>query len=404
MTDGRRVRSESEPEMNQHRWAAATGAGLSLLLAGCGQGLLGGGDSGDEEGPIVLGMVTPLSGDSAAIGPYMENGAQLAVNEINEEGGVLDRDLQLVVEDEACDPETAVAAANSLVSEGVVVSVGGYCSGATLPTLPVFGETGVPMVIPAANSTELVEQDLDHVFLINGTGSQQAEAAIAWITDLGAERVALVHDNTSYSLDIADLTAAGLEEGDGAEVAVVEGVNPGESDYSANVNTIVGSDPDLVYWSGYYQEGGLIIRQLRQAGYEGDIMVADGSVDGALGEIAGEEAVAGTYATMTQTPQTIEGADDWIASYEEAFGVAPGPYSTQAYDAVRVAAEAVGAAGSTESSEVIAALEAIDGFELFSGPLTFTDDHTLEAGGFVILQWEEEFVLEDPLEDLQAGA
>jgi branched-chain amino acid transport system substrate-binding protein len=372
---------------------------LSLALTACGQGLLGGGAGSGEEGPIVLGAALPLSGSSAAIGPFMQNGMQLAVNEINEAGGVLGRDLELNVQDDACDPGTAVAAANKLVSAGVVASVGGYCSGATLPTLPVFGRANIPMVIPAANSNELVDQGLEHVFLINGTGSQQAEAAITWMEKQGAQRVAAVHDNTSYSKDIAVLTADALAQPGAPELAVLEAVTPGESDYSANVNTIIGAQPDFVYWTGYYQEGGLLIRQLRQGGYTGPIMVADGSVDAALVQIAGAEPAQGVYATMTQTPQTIEGASDWIAAYREEFGGEPGPYSTQSYDAVRVVAEAIEQAGSTDGAAIIDALEAIDGFELFSGPLRFTEEHTLSSGGFVILRVSgNEFLLEDPLQ------
>jgi branched-chain amino acid transport system substrate-binding protein len=157
------------------------------------------------------------------------------------------------------------------------------------------------------------------------------------------------------------------------------------------------ANPELVYWTGYYQEGGLIINQLKKAGFTGQIMVADGSVDPSLSEIAGAGA-EGVFATMTQTPDTIEGAEDWIANYEDEFGSAPGPYSTQSYDAVRLAAEAIDKAGSTDGDKIIDALEGIDGFTMFSGPLKFTPEHTLSSGGFVILTIKDgKFVLEDDL-------
>ncbi len=371
----------------------------TLLASGCGGGLLSDEQDSDTDGPIVLGMITPFSGSSSAIGPYMENGAQLAVNEINADGGVDGRELKLVAEDGACDAKTAAAAANKLVTQKVHVSVGGYCSGATLPTLPIFNKAGVPMIIPAANSTELVDQGLDNVFLINGTGTQQADAALTYMEKVEATNVALIDDNTSYSVDIAKLTADLLEESGGPELAVHESITAGESDYSANVNSVLKTDPDFVYWTGYYQEGGLIIRQLRQAGYEGEIMVGDGSVDAKLLEIAGEQNAEGILATMTQTPDTIEGAEDWISDYEAEFGGEPGPYSTQSYDAVRLAAEAIKEAGSTDGDKVIDALEGIDGFEMFSGPLTFTEEHTLSSGGFQILSSQDgAFVLEDDLQ------
>jgi branched-chain amino acid transport system substrate-binding protein len=378
--------------------AAATTS--SLLATGCSGGVLGGGDKGSSSsGPIVLGMVTPLSGSSSAIGPYMKNGAQLAVDEINAKGGVLGRDLKLVVEDEACDPKTAVAAANKLISEGVDVSVGGYCSSATLPTLPIFHKANVPMIIPAANSDDLVNQHLNNVFLINGTGTQQADAAMKYFEKSGVRRVALMDDNTSYSTNISKLTASLLQRSGGPELAGKQSVTAGESDYSANVNAVLNTNPDLVYWTGYYQEGGLIIRQLRQAGYKGQIMVADGSVDKQLLDIAGSQNANGILATMTQTPDTIPGAGKWISDYKKKFNADPGPYSTQSYDAVRVAAEAIKRAGSTDGTKVIAALENLHGFPLFSGPLTFTKEHTLSSGGFQILVSSNGgFKLKDPLQ------
>jgi branched-chain amino acid transport system substrate-binding protein len=380
---------------------AALGVALTataLVTSACGQGILGGDDKKSDKGPILLGMDIPLSGSSADIGPYMKNGGQLAIDEINAKGGVLGRTLQRRAEDDACDPKTAVAAANKLVAAGITASVGGYCSGATLPTLPVFDRAKIPMIIPAANSTELVAQKLKHVFLVNGTGDQQAAAAMAWLTKSGAKKVAVLDDNTSYSKDIAVRTVAELDKPGAPDKSSLDAVNPGESDYSANVANVLKGHPDFVYWTGYYQEGGLILRQLRQAGYTGKFMVGDGSVDTKLVKIAGDKAAEGTYATMTQTPDTIEGAQGWIANYKQKFGAEPGPYSTQAYDAVRVAAEAIKNADSTDGDKIVTALEGISGFPLFSGPLKFTPQHTLTSGGFVILVVKGgKFTLQDAL-------
>ncbi len=357
---------------------------LGLGLSACGGDLTSGGSGDGGSGPVKLGMLTPLTGSSSAIGPNMRNGAQLAVDEINAKGGVKGRKLELTVEDEACDPKTAAAGAAKLVSDEIDISVGGYCSSATLPTLSRFNKAGIPMIIPAANSADLVAQKLPNVFLLNGTGIQQAEAAANFIKESSSTAVALLDDNTSYSTDITKRTEQNLRPMN-IEVANHQSVTAGESDYSGAVNAVMNAHADFVYWTGYYQEGGLIIKQLKAAGYAGKIMVADGSVDPKLIEIAGQQNAQGVFATMTQTPQTIPGGEGWIKSYQDKFGSAPGPYSTQAYDAVRVAAEAVRIAGSTDGQKVIKALEGIDGFKIFSGSLKFTPEHTLSEGGFDIL-------------------
>lgn len=386
-----------------HPWRRASAgttlaAAMAMLLASCGGGI-GGEGSESEEGPIKLGMLAPFSGSEAAFGDYMQNGAELAIQEINDEGGVDGRELELVVEDDACDATASVAAAQKLVTAGVAASVGGYCSGATLPTIPVFKDAGIPMVIPAANSNAIVGQG---AFMINGTGTQQAEAAITFATQLGVTKVAAINDQTDYSKDLADTFIGDAEEAGSFEVVHDGAVNPADKDFSANVKAVVDADPEFVYWTGYYQAGGLLTRQLREAGFEGTILVGDGTVDAQFAQIAGDGFTEDVYGTFTKTPDMLEGADDWIAAYKEiSGGEDPGPYSIQSYDAVRVVAEGMKEAGSTDGEAVNEAIAAIDGLELSSGPLKFTDEGTLSGGGFVIVTVgpEGSFVLHDDLQD-----
>ncbi|MDT0158818.1 branched-chain amino acid ABC transporter substrate-binding protein [Microbacterium sp. ARD32] len=380
----------------------AAAAGAIIITAGCSGGLAGGdgGDSGSSDGPIKIGMLAPFSGSESAFGDYMKNGAQLAVDEINDDGGIDGRELELLVEDGACDATTAVAAANKLVTNGIVASVGGYCSGATLPTLPIFDEAKIPMVIPAANSNELVSQHLPGVFLINGTGTQQAQAAVKYAQKSGAKVVATIDDATSYSADLAKSFGEQAEDA-GLTVKFQATVTPGENDYSAVATQLAKEKPDLVYWTGYYQEGGLIVRQATDAGYEGAFLVGDGSVDAKFAEIAGKGYTEHVLGTFTQTPDMIQGADSWIADYEKLAGGKPGPYSTQSYDAVRVVAQAMTDAKGTDFDDVVAAIEGLKDFKTFAGPLTFTDDHTLSGGGFVIVGIDPasgNFVLKDDLQ------
>jgi len=374
--------------------AAAVAASAALVLAGCSGGIAGGDDKGSGDGPIKLGMLAPFSGSEAAFGDYMKFGAQLAIDELNADGGVDGRKLELVTEDDGCDATAAVAAANKLVSAGVEGSVGGYCSGATLPTLPIFKDAGVPMVIPAANSTKLVGQG---AFLINGTGTQQAAAAVAYAKKLGAKSVVLIDDTTDYSVDLANEFE---KQADGLTIAKRESVNPDEKDFAANVNSVTGAKPDFIYWTGYYQAGGLLIKQLRGGGYDGTILVGDGSVDAQLAKIAGPSAIENVEGTFTRTPDMLEGGDKWVADYKKVAGADPGPYSMQTYEAVKVIAQAMKDAGSTDYDKVVDALKGLKDFPLLSGNLTFASDGSREGGGFVIVAPtgpDGAFVLKDDL-------
>lgn len=379
----------------------AAAAALVLATAGCSGGLAGGGDKASSDaGPIKLGMIAPFSGSESAFGDYMKNGAQLAVDEFNANGGIDGRKLELVVEDGACDATTAVAAANKLVTEGISVSVGGYCSGSTLPTLPIFDSAKIPMVIPAANSNKLVDAGLPGVFLINGTGTQQAQAAVKYAQKTGIKSVATVDDSTAYSVDLAKSFAEQAKAA-GLTVPFTSTVTPGESDYSAVATQLAKQQPEMVYWTGYYQEGGLIVRQATDAGFKGEFLVGDGSVDAKFAQIAGKGYTDKVLGTFTQTPDMLTGADTWIADYKKLAGAEPGPYSTQSYDAVRVAAQAIKDAGGTDFDKVVAGLKGLKDFKTFAGPLTFTDQGTRTSGGFVIVKIDPatgNFVLADDLQ------
>lgn len=373
---------------------SAVAASAALILAGCGGGLGGEGGGNSADGPIKFGMLAPFSGSEAAFGDYMKFGAQLAINEINADGGINGRDIELVTEDDGCDATQATAAAQKLVSAGVHGSVGGYCSGATQPTLPIFKDAGIAMVIPAANSTQLVGKG---AFMINGTGTQQAGAAVAYATKIGAQAIVLIDDNTDYSVDLANQVEE--QKGD-LNIVGRESVNPQEKEFSANITSALNKNPDFIIWTGYYQAGGLLINQFRQAGYDGEILVGDGSVDAQLAAIAGDSAIQNVVGTFTRTPDMLEGGEQWVADYKELAGSDPGPYSMQTYEAVQVLAHAMTEAGGTEYDAVIEALKGIDGFPLLSGDLTFAEDGSREGGGFVIVAPTGEggtFVLHDDL-------
>lgn len=373
---------------------SAVAASAALILAGCGGGLGGEGGGNSADGPIKFGMLAPFSGSEAAFGDYMKFGAQLAINEINADGGINGRDIELVTEDDGCDATQATAAAQKLVSAGVHGSVGGYCSGATQPTLPIFKDAGIAMVIPAANSTQLVGKG---AFMINGTGTQQAGAAVAYAAKIGAQAIVLIDDNTDYSVDLANQVEE--QKGD-LNIVGRESVNPQEKDFSANITSALNKNPDFIIWTGYYQAGGLLINQFRQAGYDGEILVGDGSVDAQLAAIAGDSAIQNVVGTFTRTPDMLEGGEQWVADYKELAGSDPGPYSMQTYEAVQVLAHAMTEAGGTEYDAVIEALKGIDGFPLLSGDLTFAEDGSREGGGFVIVAPTGEggtFVLHDDL-------
>jgi len=300
----------------------------------------------------------PTTGSEATYGQDMANAIDLAIGEINAKGGVLGKQLASTVGDDACDAQQAVNAASKLASSGVVGIVGGYCSGATIPTLQIFGDAKLPMIIPAANSTKLIPANPGNAFMINSTGNDQVAKAIEYFNAHGVNSIAIVNQGDAYSQDLADLTRKNWEES---------------------------GKTDAVFWTAYYADGGLLIRQLRERGYQGIIAVGDGSNSPELFKIAGP-AAEGVIAFSNPTAEFLPEAKAFADAYQAKYGTAPGPYSTLSYDAMNLLAAAIAAAGSTDSAAVIAALQASDFTAAISGPISFTPEKTLARSNFVVLE------------------
>ncbi len=332
---------------------------------------------------LKIGIMVPTTGSEATSGKDMENAIKLAAMEINDGGGVLGMKIDTMTGDDACDPQQGTAAATKLVSADVAAVVGGYCSGATLPTLKIYGDANVPFVIAAANSTKLIDANMGNAYQINSTGFDQVATAVALFEKQGAEKIAVIHQGDGYSEDLAKLTRDKWTEM-GKEVVAYEVVNKGEQDHSALVTRIKSKAPDAVFWTAYYADGALLIKQLRQAGYRNLIAVGDGSNSPKLLEIAGK-AAEGVYCFSNPTVDYLPAAKDFHANYKKAFNQEPDAYAALAYDGMKLMADAIERAGSTEKDAIIKALGETTAFTGIAGPVSFTDKNTLARSNFVTL-------------------
>jgi branched-chain amino acid transport system substrate-binding protein len=364
---------------------AVVAVALAGTLAGCGKA------AGPPTAPQVLrlGALVPLTGDSAPIGSGMVHAFQMAVDEANAEGGVLGRRVELVTGDDACDPGTAVVQANELVAKGITASVGGLCSAATVPTLKVFRAAGVPMIIPGANSTELLTPRYDSVFLLAGTTAIEAQHAVAWAQPLGARRLALVGDGTSFSGAIVAAAAATVKQpGSGIALAAELELTQGATAYPQVVETVLREQADLVFYTGYHGEAATLIRDLRAANYTGKIMLSDGGCDPALLKELSAAQAEGVYGLALPLPEFEPRAASWAVKYRASTGAVPGPFTMQAYDAVKLALDAVRRAGSTDRAAVRQAISATTptAVQLLSGPSQFNPDGMQVDSTFIQLR------------------
>jgi branched-chain amino acid transport system substrate-binding protein len=359
-------------------------AAVLLAVAACGETAA---PSSPTPGTVRLGTLVPLTGRSSPSGEAMVNAARLAVSEANAAGGVLGRQVELIVEDDACDPGTAVTAARTLVGKDIVASVGGYCSSATVPTLKIFRAAGVPMIVAQSNSTDLLAPGYNSVFLICGTVVAEADFAVDWMKRLGGTRLAVVHDGTSFPITLAESTAATAKHSGGLTVTGEFELSQGAPSYTRIARSVLSGKADIVYYTGYYAEANQLIKDLRGAGFTGKILVGDGATDGPLLAGLTKSQARDVYGTALIFPEFLPELAGWSKRYQAAYGEAPGPSTVEAYDAVKVALDAIKRAGTTDHEAVRTAIASTD-LEAMSGPLSFNGDGTRTIPKFLLLRAE----------------
>lgn len=358
---------------------------LALGLTGCANQGQSSGSSDSSE--ILVGVILPMTGNNATDGKDMKNAIEMAVKKINDGGGVLGKKLKIEVADDGCDPQMAATAANKLVSQNVVAVVGGYCSGATLPSSGVFKNANVPMIVPAANSAKLPAQGYDTLFLINGLTPDQAQTAADYMSAHQSKKVALIHDNSAYAKDLADFAKASVEKAGGTVVAY-ESINPEEKDFSALATKLKGIAPDATYFTGYYAAGGLLVKQFKQKGVTGLFMAGDGSFSEDVIKIAGADNAEGLLITATPTAEFIAGAEAFTSEYKQTYNLAPGPFSALSYNGINLLADALKRANSTDHEAVKKAIKETKDFKALGQTISFNAQNTLDTSNFAVLKVE----------------
>ncbi|HEV7416818.1 MAG TPA: branched-chain amino acid ABC transporter substrate-binding protein, partial [Tianweitania sediminis] len=247
-----------------------------VLLASAALGLL---MSGQALADITIGTAGPMTGQYASFGAQLRAGAEQAVKDINDAGGINGEKLVLKVGDDACDPKQAVAVANQMAGDGVVFVAGHFCSGSSIPASAVYSEEGIIQISPAStNPTFTDERPGPGIYRVCGRDDQQGEVAGAYLIDnFEGKKVAFVHDKTAYGKGLADATMAAYEE-KGGKPAMYEAYTAGEKDYTALVSKLKSEGVDVLYVGGYHTEAGLMVRQMREQGMNTVLMSGDALV------------------------------------------------------------------------------------------------------------------------------
>ncbi|WP_248582086.1 branched-chain amino acid ABC transporter substrate-binding protein [Nocardioides sp. InS609-2] len=314
------------------RVLAALIATAGLTLSACGttddSGDGGGGSNAADCKSIAF--FGALTGPAAGLGQQILNGVQLAVDQYNEDS---DCEVGLEEYDSQGSPDAAPQLATQAAGDDKVIGiVGPAFSGESAAAGPIFAEAGLPTITPSGTNPTLADNGWDTFHRILGNDATQGPAAAAYIQDtLGAKSVFVMDDASEYGAGLAGIVKDSL----GDVVVGEDTIQTGDTDFSPSVTKVKASKADTLFFGGYYAEAALLISQLRDGGWDGTFVVADGVKDPGFIDGA-KDAAEGTVITCPCIPPEDPAVAEFATAYEADFDAAPGTYTAEAYDAANV--------------------------------------------------------------------
>jgi len=343
---------------------------------------------------VKFGVAGPITGGSAAFGAQLRNGVEQAVEDINAAGGIMGQKLVLAIGDDRADPKEGVSTANKFAADGVKFVVGHFNSGVTIPASDVYLENGMLVMTPSATNPKVTDRPgMWNVFRVCGRDDQQGAVAGAFIaTKFKGKRVAVIHDKTTYGQGLADETRKAMNA-KGIKEVMYEGINKDDKDFTALVSKLKSANPDLVYWGGLHDTGGLIVRQMRDQGVKAPLMGGDGITDDEFAAIAGPGA-EGTLMTYSPDPRNNPKNKEIVELFRKKRGFEPQAYTLYSYAAVQIIKQAAEQAKSLDPKKVAEVMHSGKAFNTVLGDISFDKKGDVSNDGYIVAgKKKERYVL-----------
>lgn len=335
---------------------------------------------------IKIAIAGPMTGAVTQYGDMVKAGALTAIEQINAAGGT---QFQAVIMDDSCEPKQAVAVANKIVSQGIKYVVGHVCSGSTIPAADIYENEGVIMITPSATAPQLTERKpYKFIFRTIGRDDQQGPAAAQYVIDkLKPQKVAILHDKQSYGQGVAASVKTSLEAAK-IPVALFEGINAGDSDYSAVITKLKSLRVDFIYFGGYHPEMGMLLRQAREQGVKAVFMGPEGVGNKDITAIAGP-ASEGMLVTLPADFAADPANAALVKAFKDKKRDASGPFQLSAYAAVKVIADGIKGAKSSDTTKVASYIHS-HSFKTPIGKVDYDAKGDLKSFKFVVYAWHKD--------------
>jgi branched-chain amino acid transport system substrate-binding protein len=365
------------------KWSALVIALVTALsLSACGKKQEA---ASDGKQVIKIGQSSPLTGPQAHLGKDNDNGARLAIDEINASNPTLGGKpvvFELVSEDDGADPKTATTVAQRLVDEGVAGVIGHLNSGATIPASKVYFDAGIPQISPSATAVKYTTQGFKTAYRVMTNDEQQGTVLGRYAVKLGG-KIAIIDDRTAYGQGLADVVEKAAKAA-GEDVVAREYTTDRATDFMAILTSIKAKDPDVVFFGGMDPQAAPLVKQMRQLGMKARFLGADGSETPKFIELAGPDA-EGSIASMPGLPlDSMPGGSEFKQKFEAKYGQIQN-YAPYAYDAAHVMIQAMEKARSAAPAKYLAELPKTD-YQGVTGHIRFDAKGDLTGGAITLYQ------------------
>jgi branched-chain amino acid transport system substrate-binding protein len=340
---------------------------VGIFLLGCGKAT--------NENEIRIGEYSSLTGTTATFGQSTHRGLLMAVEEINNAGGVLGKKIKLLTEDDQSKPEEAATAVTKLISRDRVVAViGEVSSSRSLAAAPICQANRIPMVSNASTNPEVTKKG-DYIFRVCYIDPFQGEIMAKFVfNSLKLKKVAILKDiKNDYSVGLAQFFDESFRPL-GGEIVAVQAYSEGDTDFKAQLTALKGAQPEAVVVPGYYTEAALIVKQARELNMNMPFIGGDGWDSGKLVEIGGA-AMENTYFSTAYTADDPDPVvQNFAARFKAKYNDTPDAFAALGYDAGKILFDAIQRAGSTEGARIRDALVATKDVRGVTGSITIDSD------------------------------
>ncbi|WP_028453645.1 branched-chain amino acid ABC transporter substrate-binding protein [Chitinilyticum aquatile] len=340
-----------------------------------------------ESDVIVIGHAGPLTGSIAHLGKDNEYGVKMAIDEINEAGGVdiggKKMKIEMVSEDDQADPKVATTIAQRFVDKKVNGVIGHLNSGTTIPASKIYSEAGIAQISPSATAVAYTAQGFKTAFRVMANDAQQGKVLGEYaVKKLGAKKVAIVDDRTAYGQGLADQFEAAAKAA-GAEVVKREFTSNSETDFSSILTNIKGAKPDLVFFGGMDAQAAPMKKQLAKLGIKAKMMGGDGAQTPEFVKLSGADA-EGMVASIPGVPkEQMAGGKEFLEKFKAKNGVEVQLYAPFCYDAVMVMVDAMKRAGSTDPAKYLPELAKTE-YKGVTGDIAFDEKGDIKNGAVTL--------------------